>query len=86
MSVESTEAASSSSCNMTALSRRSCSSSITLYSARLARRLSPVIFHSTRARLQGKTADHPAAFLAAQQRAGVDQLPGRGIRLKLGTI
>ncbi|CAK9212339.1 unnamed protein product [Sphagnum jensenii] len=72
MSVESTEAASSSSCNMTALSRRSCSSSITLYSARLARR--------------GKTADHPGGILAAQQRAGVDQLPGRGIRLKLGTI
>jgi hypothetical protein len=28
----------------------------------------------------------PGGILAAQQRAGVDQLPGRGIRLKLGTI
>jgi hypothetical protein len=43
MSAESTEAVSSSSCNMTALSRRSCSSSITLCSARLARRVSSVI-------------------------------------------
>jgi hypothetical protein len=50
MSAESTEAVSSSSCNMTALSRRSRSSSITLCSARLARRVSSVIFHNTRAR------------------------------------
>jgi hypothetical protein len=55
MSAESTEAVLSSSCNMTALSRRSCSSSITLCSARLARRVSSVIFHNTRARLLWST-------------------------------